>query len=408
MQSLEGRDVLVAELTKRIGEQEDSCMALVEVNSELQREVLLVQETLNMYMSKYESGLEEKKEGGGVESGGEKGGEGGGGGGGGEVVGGEGVGGGGGGSGSSGDGGDTKVADGASSEMKAMSMNEISHEMSSRGTLDNDPNVLNIITHELDAIEQATDATKRTMAKRTAWHVMTSYRGNLRSIFNKYCTRSVYASRASTPTSKMSIESKLQSASKLASKEEVGEVTNNTTDTTIDTTTDTTTNTTASITTTRQRRALVVVMGVKEFVNFAREYDIAGNLVPHVGIRPLFERNCHQQDPPASGGRRPTSSSTANRGGGVMYFSEFQQALLELAEIAYDDVTIVKNLEHSTTCLGRLLFHIDQGGNLFKGLSRLIKEEKSKRTEQRAHLSVFKTNNKHNNYHHHHQTHINY
>ena len=56
VQSLEGSggDVLVAaakELTKRMSEQDDSCMALVEANLELQREVRLVQESLTFFLS---------------------------------------------------------------------------------------------------------------------------------------------------------------------------------------------------------------------------------------------------------------------------------------------------------------------------------------------------------------------
>ena len=184
------------------------------------------------------------------------------------------------------------------------------------------------------------------------------------------------------------------------------------------------TTTVLTTSTTRQRRSLVMVMGNQEFQKFARDYKIAGGIVPHVNLHSLFERHCHYQqgeDSNSSSGSGGSSSSSSSRssshtgnthslgstgslprsressstGCGVVFFSEFQSALLELAEDAYNDINMEKNVHSSTYCLGKLLLHIDgqqvgsslSAGNKFKGLTKLIKSEKSKRKPKSNHGS---------------------
>lgn len=362
-EEISGHSILVTELTKRLAAQEDSCMALVECNSELSRELLLVQETLNLYMSKYDGQQRDQKEENNVDNSKTNG----------ENVERENA--------AHKNGNEDGVKNGINEEenvvngvnatvvedgnkdgdqngQKAMSMNELSTAMSSRKVLSTDDNVFDVVTNELDAIEKTTLQSSR----RTAWHVMASYRSALRSIFNKYCTNSVFTSSQVGPGRSNSIESKLQSAAESA----VG-------------------SSFAASSRSRKRRSLVMVMGNQEFQKFARDYKIAGGVVPHVNLHSLFERHCHYQG--SHGGSLHSSPVPGRDGGGVIFFSEFQAALLELAEDTYEDVSMEKDVHSSTYCLGKLLLHIDSQlvgdqlscGNQFKGLAKLIKFHKSKR-----------------------------
>ena len=401
--NIDGRDILLTELTKRLTSQEDSCMALVEVNSELSRELLLVQETLNLYMSKYEVKTNKEEEGNEEEeedkedvnrkNNGT--------------------------TGNNGDSGDVKsrneeddvmqkddkmtMADVSNNNdtkndeaSEALSMNQITAAMTIRGDVSNDPDVLSIISSELLDLERTTN--KKSL-EQTPWSKMTAYRSSLRTIFNKYCTASVYMSKTiknnktnttnSTNTTDSTMETKLTDMTV-----EEGENTDLPTAAA-------TISSTAS--TTRQRRSLVMVMGLKEFTKWGRDYSISGNIIPHVNFHPLFDRHCHYQASNSNTSSSskmntstgPTTPRNSKEDGGVMFFSEFQSLLLEMAEEAFNDAQMLYDIHSSTTCLGRLLFHIDRSkigsGNKFKGLTKIIKHEKSLR---RPKSSTGKNNNK--------------